>query len=194
MNLPFSDYVAGAVLATDLANTSPVVRHTTGEALPDPAALERFLVEHGAGGGILAHTGRPSRNDLEQVHALRREVRAALQADEEELVERANTLITGAGAGPLLRRDRDGRWQWCAVVPAGVPLAGQLAALAGVGMLGALRALGHERFRRCASPDCEGTFVDVSRAGRRRYCMPNLCGNRLNVANHRARRAGRPPA
>jgi predicted RNA-binding Zn ribbon-like protein len=31
-------------------------------------------------------------------------------------------------------------------------------------------------------------FVDVSRGGRRRYCMPDLCGNRINVANHRQRR------
>ncbi|MFI0465948.1 CGNR zinc finger domain-containing protein [Saccharopolyspora sp. 5N102] len=58
----------------------------------------------------------------------------------------------------------------------------------GTGLLGALRALGHDRFRDCASPGCNGVFVDTSRAGRRRYCMPELCGNRLNVANHRARR------
>jgi predicted RNA-binding Zn ribbon-like protein len=31
-------------------------------------------------------------------------------------------------------------------------------------------------------------FVDTSRAGRRRYCVPEVCGNRVNVANHRARR------
>lgn len=31
-------------------------------------------------------------------------------------------------------------------------------------------------------------FVDTSRAGPRRYCTPDPCGNRLNVANHRARR------
>jgi predicted RNA-binding Zn ribbon-like protein len=32
-------------------------------------------------------------------------------------------------------------------------------------------------------------FIDTTRPGRRRYCMPGLCGNRINVANHRARRA-----
>jgi predicted RNA-binding Zn ribbon-like protein len=31
-------------------------------------------------------------------------------------------------------------------------------------------------------------FVDTSRAGRRRYCVPEVCGNRINVAAHRARR------
>ncbi|WP_244223342.1 CGNR zinc finger domain-containing protein [Amycolatopsis circi] len=38
----------------------------------------------------------------------------------------------------------------------------------------------------CAAPDCDGVFVDTSRAGSR-YCMPDLCGNRVSVANHRAR-------
>ncbi|MDJ1131700.1 CGNR zinc finger domain-containing protein [Streptomyces iconiensis] len=67
--------------------------------------------------------------------------------------------------------------------------AGQFAALTATGLLGTLRTLGPTRFRPCASPDCEGAFIDTSRAGRRRYCTPDLCGNRLNVANHRARRA-----
>ncbi|MGW6399398.1 CGNR zinc finger domain-containing protein [Streptomyces sp. NPDC055134] len=31
-------------------------------------------------------------------------------------------------------------------------------------------------------------FVDTSKAGRRRYCTPEVCGNRRNVANYRARR------
>ncbi|MFE5025688.1 CGNR zinc finger domain-containing protein [Streptomyces sp. NPDC056656] len=31
-------------------------------------------------------------------------------------------------------------------------------------------------------------FVDTSKAGRRRYCAPEVCGNRRNVANYRARR------
>ncbi|MEK8171675.1 CGNR zinc finger domain-containing protein [Streptomyces sp. M19] len=67
-------------------------------------------------------------------------------------------------------------------------LADELAVLTGTGLLGALRTLGHTRFRPCASPVCDGVFVDTSRAGRRRYCMPDLCGNRINVAKHRARR------
>jgi len=58
---------------------------------------------------------------------------------------------------------------------------------AALGLLGVLRALDAHRFRACASPTCSGVFVDTSRAGRRRYCMPDLCGNRANVAAHRAR-------
>ncbi|MEV7379817.1 CGNR zinc finger domain-containing protein [Streptomyces lydicus] len=34
-----------------------------------------------------------------------------------------------------------------------------------------------------------GVFIDTTRRGRCRYCMPGLCGNGINVANHRARQA-----
>ncbi|WP_333908532.1 CGNR zinc finger domain-containing protein [Solicola gregarius] len=43
----------------------------------------------------------------------------------------------------------------------------------------------------CQSPTCDGMFVDTSRAGRRRYCMPELCGNRANVVNVRACQSSR---
>ncbi len=42
------------------------------------------------------------------------------------------------------------------------------------------------RLGRCAAPGCRTVFVDVSRAGRRRYCTPG-CATRVNVAAHRAR-------
>ena len=50
------------------------------------------------------------------------------------------------------------------------------------------------RLGRCAAPGCRTVFVDVSRAGRRRYCTP-ACATRVNVAAHRARSRfpGSPP-
>ncbi|MEU3622431.1 CGNR zinc finger domain-containing protein [Amycolatopsis coloradensis] len=62
-----------------------------------------------------------------------------------------------------------------------------LSLICGVGILGVVRTLGAERFRACSAPTCQGAFIDTTRPGRRRYCMPGLCGNRVNVANHRAR-------
>lgn len=35
-----------------------------------------------------------------------------------------------------------------------------------------------------AAPHCHGAFVDTSRNGRRRYCEPTVCGNRINVASY----------
>ncbi|WP_026360820.1 CGNR zinc finger domain-containing protein [Amycolatopsis nigrescens] len=181
MKILFTDYALGAGVATDLVNTAPVVRGA-GEALPDAVALERFLAEHELG---VTATGA----DLGQVHALRQEVRAVLEArTEDQAVESATALVTRAGLGPVLHRDAADRWQWYVETSPDASLAGELAVLIGTGLLGVVRTLSHDRFRHCASPVCDGMFVDTSRAGRRRYCMPDLCGNRLNVANHRARR------
>ncbi|GAB3485330.1 CGNR zinc finger domain-containing protein [Amycolatopsis cihanbeyliensis] len=191
MKIAFINYRHGAELATDLVNTSAMVRRATGEALPGPAALTRFLAEHEVRPDALAGGRQPAEEELAGVHALRTELRAVLEArTEHDVVDAATTLVMRAGAGVGLAPDEEGRWQWYLATAPKATLAGELAALAGAGLLGALRTLGHDRFRRCASPECEGMFVDTSRAGRRRYCMPELCGNRLNVANHRARKLG----
>ncbi|MGW5875112.1 CGNR zinc finger domain-containing protein [Nocardiopsis terrae] len=187
MKIPFNDYARGAALATELVNTSPLVREA-GEVLADPGALRDFLSEHGVDGG------EPGADDLEEVLSLRSRLRDILETeDEDETAEAANALVARAGVGPGLHRDGDGRWRWYVGTTPEAPLADRLAVLAGTGLLGVLDVLGHGRFRHCASSACEGVFVDTSRAGRRRYCTPSLCGNRLNVANHRARRSpGRP--
>ncbi|MER7394103.1 CGNR zinc finger domain-containing protein [Streptomyces sp. NPDC000151] len=189
MKIPFSDYALGAGVATDLVNTSALVRRSTGEMLVDPAALGRFLSEYEVPVDTAPPGRRPTEKDLEQVLALRQELRALLESDSEDRVaEGANALVRRAGMGPSLERDADGRWQWYLTTGPDASLAEELAAMIGTGLLGVLRALNHDRIRHCASPVCDGMFVDTSKAGRRRYCMPDLCGNRLNVAKHRARR------
>ncbi|MBQ0866936.1 CGNR zinc finger domain-containing protein [Streptomyces sp. A73] len=185
MEIYFSDYAVGAGVATAMANSSPAIRLRTSEAMGDPAALARFLAEHAV---EPTDTRRITRGDLVQVHALREEVRAALAAPtEQEAVERANTLVARAGRGPLLVPGADG-WRWVVGTAPETCIADELAVLTGAGLLGSLHALGHDRFRYCAAPECAGVFVDTSRAGRRRYCSPQICGNRHNVAQYRARR------
>jgi predicted RNA-binding Zn ribbon-like protein len=189
LKIPLTNYSLGAGVATDLVNTSPVVRRSTGEALLDPTALARFLAEHDVRPDVLANGRQPTDDDLDQVHTLRQEIRAILEATtEDHAVDGATALVTRAGIGPALYRDGEDRWQWYVATSLHASLADELALLMGTGLLGVLRTLSHDRFRHCASPVCDGMFVDTSRAGRRRYCMPDLCGNRLNVANHRARR------
>lgn len=182
MKISLIDYPRGAAVASDLVNTSPTVR-PAGDALPGPAALAAFLARHDL------PPGTPDDQDLFQVHLLRRETRGVLETEtEEQAVAGATVLASRAGPAPTLDRDPDGHWQWHVTVPPEAPLAARLSTLIGVGLLGTVRALGHERFRACAAPGCRGVFADTSRAGRRRYCLPGLCGNRLTVANHRARR------
>ena len=45
-----------------------------------------------------------------------------------------------------------------------------------------------ERLRKCANPDCRLMFYDVSKAGRRRWCLMETCGARAKVSAFRARR------
>ncbi|MFI0975647.1 CGNR zinc finger domain-containing protein [Streptomyces sp. NPDC021093] len=186
----------GAGVATDLVNTSALVWRTAGEVLTGPAELAAFLAEHDVRLDALPAGGLPTDDDLAQVLELRQETRALLElTSEDEVVEGANRLVRRASAGLALLRDGEGAGegkgegdlQWYVTTAPNASVADELAVLVGTGLLGVLHTLSHERFRYCASPVCEGMFVDTSKAGRRRYCMPGLCGNRQHVANHRAR-------
>ncbi|MEV0163832.1 CGNR zinc finger domain-containing protein [Nonomuraea fuscirosea] len=186
MRISITDYAVGATLAGDLANTSPTVH---GEALPTPDALTEFLAGHGLRLDAVADGRLPSDDDVREVHLLRREARGVVETETEDQAVAGGAVLAGrAGLRPVLERDTSGRWQWYVPTRPGAPLAEELATLIGIGLLGAVRALGHDRFRACAAPGCRGVFVDISRGGRRIYCRPDVCGNRINVANHRERR------
>lgn len=188
MKVTLSGYSWGAGVATELVNTAPLVRRSTGEVLVAPLDLARFLTEHGIRLDAQAQALVPTENDLAEVRDLRQEIRDLLAVTHvDELVEGTTALIARTAAIPTLHRDGEDRWQWSLVTPSRACVADELAMLAGAGLLGAVHALGHARFRHCASSECDGMFVDTSKAGRRRYCMPEVCGNRLNVARHRAR-------
>lgn len=183
VHIPIGDYAAGAELANALISTSPTVRGA--EALPDAAALAGLLAGLPAGRDLRA----PDAADVRPVQLLRREARGIVETENgEQSAAGAAVLLRRAGRAPVLRRDPSGQWQWFVPTAPDASLADELAAVIAVAVLGVVRALGHERFRACAAPGCRGVFIDASRAGRRRYCMPERCGNRLNVANHRARR------
>jgi predicted RNA-binding Zn ribbon-like protein len=184
VQLLLEDYRVGAAVATDLVNTAPEVMVSTGDTLPDTAALARFLADR----DLRLAAGEPTVSDLDAVRDLRRRLRAVLEQLDPEVAAAQAAALTGAATGPELRRDPDGHWQWQVRSRPGASLADELALLTGTGLLAVLRALGPDRFRHCAAPTCDGMFVDTSRAGRRRYCVPAVCGNRVNVAAHRARR------
>ena len=44
-----------------------------------------------------------------------------------------------------------------------------------------------DRVRECGADDCPLVFLDLSRAGNRRWCSMQRCGNRHKVRLHRAR-------
>ncbi|OZE83913.1 hypothetical protein CH305_05500 [Rhodococcus sp. 15-649-2-2] len=183
MQALLDDYTQGAAVATELVNTSPTVWVIAGDQLSDPDALHSFLVENGV------DTAALDERDLEQVRALRERLRAILDASSpSEIVALTHELLsTVPHRVELVEVDANG-WRWQATTDGVGTAAQELTVVTGYALLSALRMLGFERFRACASPTCNGVFVDVSRGGRRRYCMPGLCGNRINVANHRQRR------
>jgi predicted RNA-binding Zn ribbon-like protein len=41
-----------------------------------------------------------------------------------------------------------------------------------------------DRVRRCANPECGWLFFDDSRAGKRRWCSMQACGNRAKARRH----------
>lgn len=184
MHVLLDDYAAGAATATALVNTAPEVQ-SRGDALADPAALGHFLIAHG-----LPVDRAPTADDLAPLHALRTALREAVEGPDP--AGHAAHLLDGVAGPPHLHRVVDGTWSWCVAARPGTGVAGAVAVHTATALLGAIRALGADRFRSCAAPDCRGVFVDTSRGGRRRYCEPDVCGNRMHVANHRARRRQTP--
>ncbi|WP_410598572.1 CGNR zinc finger domain-containing protein [Amycolatopsis sp. lyj-90] len=177
MQVALDDYVWAAGIATELVNTAPEVWHGE-EHLPDLAA---FTDLHS-----LPAPSRPG--ELRAVHRLRTTVRELIdQPDRARLIAGASALTLPAGAVTLATSS--GRSRWAVSPQPGATVADTLSLICGVGILGVVQTLGAERFRACGAPTCQGAFIDTTRPGRRRYCMPGLCGNRVNVANHRARRA-----
>ncbi|MDI9907656.1 CGNR zinc finger domain-containing protein [Rhodococcus sp. IEGM 1406] len=188
MQVVLDDYVVGASFATDLVNTSPRVWVEAGDALRDPQALHDLLDEHGLSPDALRNGRRLTGGELADVQALREEIRSILDAPtSDELVDRTDQLLQTVPHHVRLVPDAQFGYRWNALPDRRIDLTGELTLLIGYSLLGTLRTLGYERFRPCASPTCNGVFVDTSRGGRRRYCMPALCGNRINVANHRQR-------
>lgn len=197
MHVALDDYAWAAGVATELVNTTAEVWRGD-DRLPDPAALVAFCDLHGQRSGEdhvpgalsgLARRGRTA--DLQAVHALRTAVRDLIdRPDRDHLISGATTLASRAQGLTLLPGPaQEDRTRWAAQLRDGATVADALALVCGIGILGVVHTLGEQRFRPCGAPTCRGAFIDTTRPGRRRYCMPGLCGNRVNVANHRARRA-----
>ncbi|MFE2186247.1 CGNR zinc finger domain-containing protein [Streptomyces sp. NPDC059455] len=199
MQVALDDYVWAAGIATELVNTTAEVWRGA-DRLPDLAALVAFTEQHGhrPGGddgdpGALAELARHGRiSDLHAVHALRTTVRDLIDHPGRDRLIAGATRLTSSAQGATLMPDpaHKGRVRWAVPLRDGATIADALSLICGMGILGVVHTLGERRFRPCTAPTCRGAFIDTTRPGSRRYCMPGLCGNRVNVANHRARQVG----
>jgi predicted RNA-binding Zn ribbon-like protein len=182
----FAHYLEAPIaLAVDLVNSSSPVSGR--EDLADAGALARFLADHRIG-----HLQPPTDRELEQVRRVRTGLRAVFQAPDQQTAARLlNRLLSDSRAGPRLT-DHDGSPWHLHYTPPGTPLAARLAADAAMALAVVVAEQGFDRLRVCQGERCRDVFVDRSRNRSRRYCSPQVCGNRASVAAYRARRRARP--
>ncbi|MDN4174336.1 CGNR zinc finger domain-containing protein [Nocardioides sp. SOB77] len=134
-------------------------------------------------------TGRHDRTrvELDEVRALRGDLRRLLTADRETAAGLVNAMLSEARALPQLVRHDRFDWHLHAVV-ADAPLATRIAVESAMAMVDVIRADEHSRLGVCADDDCGGLVLDLSRNRSRRFCS-TACGNRNAVAAYRARQA-----
>jgi predicted RNA-binding Zn ribbon-like protein len=168
------------VTAVDLVNTRDV--DTGADTLTSPPELLRFLRDHRD-----SYDRQLTVTDVEEVQALRGRLRGVFTSgDIVHVVGVLNALLAESNALPQLT-DHDGVWH-LHFTPPESSLVAHMAAEAAMGLASVIRDHGLERLQVCAAVGCSRVFVDTSRNRSRRYCNPEICGNRTNVAAYRARR------
>ncbi len=182
MEVDVGGYTPGGVVVTDLLNTR--AGFSAGDRLTTTTELHTFLVDHD-----LVGAGRPTRADVEELRALRGELARIVDLDAGgAILDALNHLLDHSPHRLALHPAPTGSaLRWKVTTTDQATCSQQVRLLAAVSLLGVVHALGYGRLRSCASDTCTGMFIDTSTNGRRRFCTPSRCGNRTNVAQHRAR-------
>jgi len=177
------NYVDRVRLVADVVNTVDVFADE--ELLDSPDDLIAFAGDHGISGREI------TRSELERFRRARAALRDALTSgDEAEAVAGVNGVMAGIRARPRLVEDPDGTWTFTYADPDS-PVVDRILAEAAAGALEEIRDHGLRRFSTCASSTCDDLFLDQSRNHSRRYCTPDVCGNREAQRAYRARQAER---
>jgi len=156
---------------------------SAGDTLVTQVGLDEFL-RRWEFSGSRSHDD----DELQAVRALRHELRRLWTAsDLEVVVEGVNTLLADARALPQLVRHDQWDWHVHATTP-DQPLATWMAVEAAMALADVVRSGELGRLRVCEADDCLDVHVDLSRNRSRRYCDAG-CGNRVNVAAYRVRKA-----
>ncbi len=180
--MEFTGYAEAAVtLAVDLVNSRNPVSGR--DDLQGPDDLADFLAAHRFS---LQREVGPS--ELEAAKRARERLRAVFEApDEPTAMASINSLLSDADALPHLSNHDGEPWHLHFTRQDG-PLAARIAAEAAMGLAVVIDHDGFDRLSVCEGHRCRDVFVDKSRNRSRRYCSPEVCGNRAHVAAYRARR------
>jgi len=128
------------------------------------------------------------RSDLDDIRAIRGEVRRLLTSARDEAVATVNLWLAEAQAIPRLVRHDEMDWHIHAIADT-APMASRIRVETAMAMIDVIRADEMSRLGVCADGDCEGVVLDLSRNRSRRFCS-TACTNRAAVAAYRARQAG----
>lgn len=150
------------------------------DTLADVAALDEFVREWGWTG-----SRRRTGAELDEVRALRPQLRRLWELDEDGVVAQVNAMLRAAGALPQLIRHDEWNYHLHATSP-DAPLADRMAVEAAMAFVDVVRQQALDRLGICDATDCDDVLVDLSKNRSRRYCS-TACLNRVNVAAFRAR-------
>lgn len=153
------------------------------ETLKAPEDLAGWLAANGVPKSVKPTTPREFERALELRENLHRLFDAQAQDKTPAVrdLEALNLALSAAPARTTLKRERGG-YGWDVDMKSGTALALLAPVLWTAGDLLAGPRL--DRVRRCANPECGWLFLDDSRAGKRRWCSMQSCGNRAKARRH----------
>lgn len=173
------DLASYADLVVELVNTHEPAE----DSLRDLDSLQQLLE-------IRPHLGgRVTRRDLDAMRDLRTALRAVFEAavagDDEQAVDRLNTLLIQHPIHPQLSGHDGQKWHLHLTESGSVP--DRYAAGAAMGLAVKISDQGIDRLGICQADGCSNVFFDTTTNRSRRYCS-DRCASRANVAAYRARR------
>ncbi|GAA2419328.1 CGNR zinc finger domain-containing protein [Actinomadura vinacea] len=162
------DLASYADLAIELVNT----QDRAGDALRDLDGLHALLARRPHLNGRIGH------RDLDTVRGLRAQLRAVFVAasggDEDEAIERLNSLLIQHPIHPQLARHQDHGWHMRLNEAGSVP--DRYAARAAMGLAVKVAEHGIDRLGVCRADGCGRVFFDTTASRSRRYCSDRCAG------------------
>jgi predicted RNA-binding Zn ribbon-like protein len=168
---------AAATAVVDLLNSRPYA--ILGDKLETPGLAADVLRPFG-------QEGAPSEQRIALVRAVRSDLLDLVAANDPSDADGEWGAFTGRVASITFQQDFSTPGEVRQRQVTGDPVAGRITqAVAEI-----VAAGNWSRLRFCANPKCREVFYDVSRSRNRRWHSYEICGNRANVAAHRARAGG----